>query len=418
MKVAVITLGCRTNQAESAKISSFISEHGHYLVDTKDNPDIYIINSCSVTAKADAQSRQLAMKFLKNNKKVVLTGCYAELNKEELLTSLPGVALVGNDRKEDFRSYLPLLGSEANASGGPIRTVSHRKRPIVKVQDGCDNRCAYCIIPLARGASRSRPADEVIAEVRQIEDSGYREIVLSGIHLGMYGKDLPVRSDLSSLLAGILHATRHIRVRLSSLEIPEIDDKLLELMQDSRICNHLHLPLQSGSDAVLSKMKRTYLKAEFEECMNTLQKRVKNIAIGTDIIAGFPGESDDDFLSGIRFIERMGFAYLHVFPYSRRKGTAAADLPLQVADNVKRERVSVLRELGERKRSAFADMQLGQTLDVLVERSDVSGYLGISANFCKVLIHTEERIPSGSLVSARIVGHSHVGLDAHLINAS
>lgn len=417
MKVAIVTLGCRTNQAESAKLSSTISSFGHQLVDIKENPDVCIINSCSVTGRADSQSRKLVARFSNENKKVIVTGCYAHLNKEQIAESFPGVLVVPNDQKELFSSYLPVLGQ------GDRQRLSlssclplNRHRPIVKVQDGCDNGCTYCIIPLARGSSRSRSMQEVLDEVIAIEQSGFREIVLSGIHLGMYGKDLTPTEGLGDLIESILKATASVRIRLSSLEILEIDSRLIDLMQDRRICKHLHVPLQSGSDVILARMNRRYFRADFEQCITTLRDRINNIAIGTDIIVGFPGESDADFMQSRELLSRLDLAYLHVFPYSRRQGTPAAVLPGQVPDMIKRERVSELRSLGNAKRCAFASAQVGEVLEILVERRNGARHYGMSANFCKACVVSDKQIPSGSVVAARVTAAIGEEVVAHPIN--
>lgn len=402
MKVAIVTLGCRTNQAESSSLSDEIQRAGHVIVDMRDSPDICIINSCSVTAKADAQSRQLVSRNLKQNRSVIITGCYAHLNHEYLTSAFPGITVVSNEKKRFLPSLLPPVSSEA--PGEHLAMVKPRHRPIVKVQDGCDNRCSYCIIPQARGGSRSRPLPDVLAEVAGRESEGFRELVLSGIHLGMYGKDMQNGTDLATLVEHILRGTQTVRIRLSSLEVQEIDDRLLELMQDRRICRHLHIPLQSASNSVLQRMNRSYDQAYYEKCLLNIQNKLKNTAIGTDVIVGFPQETAEEFHMTRAFLESHAFAYLHVFPYSRRSGTHADLMTGHVSEAVKKERVAVIKELGTNIKRRFMSSQIGQTVDVLIERRDKSFCYGMSGTFFRVRVACAEKSAPGSIVPARIVG--------------
>lgn len=402
MKVAIVTLGCRTNQAESSSFADALLHAGHTMVDMQDNPDLCIINSCSVTAKADAQSRQLVSRNLKQGRSVIITGCYAHLNREYLASRFPGITIVSNEEKSSLPSLVPLTKEERFVT--LQAATQSRHRPIIKVQDGCDNRCSYCIIPQARGASRSRPLPEVLAEAARLETEGFRELVLSGIHLGMYGKDMRNGTDLATLVERVLLCTKDVRIRLSSLEVQEINDRLLELMQDRRLCRHLHIPLQSASDTVLRRMNRQYDKAYYEKCMRTIQNKLGNIAIGTDVIVGFPQETDEEFHETRTFLERNALAYLHVFPYSRRPGTQADLMSGHVAEAVKKERAATIKELGRTIKRRFMDSQIGQTVDVLIERLDKNVSHGMSSAFFKVRIeHAKKRAP-GSIVPVRIVG--------------
>lgn len=402
MKVAIVTLGCRTNQAESSSLADEVLRAGHEIVDMQDSPDICIINSCSVTAKADAQSRQLVSRNLKQNRSVIITGCYAHLNHEYLTSAFPGITVVSNEEKKLLPSLLPPV--KAEAPGKHQAVVRPRHRPIVKVQDGCDNRCSYCIIPQARGGSRSRPLSDVLAEVAGRESEGFRELVLSGIHLGMYGRDMKNGTDLATLIEHILRSTQTVRIRLSSLEVQEIDDRLLELMQDRRICRHLHIPLQSASSTVLRRMNRSYDQAFYEKCLFNIQNKLNNIAIGTDIIVGFPQETDEEFHVTHTFLDAHPFAYLHVFPYSRRPGTHADLMSGHVADTVKKERVAIIKALGTDMKRSFMRSQIGRTVDVLIERRDKSFCYGMSSTFFKVRVERAEKKMLGSIVPVRIVG--------------
>lgn len=417
MKVAVVTLGCRTNQAESSAISCEIANNGHQLVDFNDNPDVCIINSCTVTAKADAQSRQLISRALKRNARVIITGCYAHLHKSAIVDAFPEVHIVGNDVKSAFSSYLPILG-KGDAPSGPFlpKGSLQRHRPVIKVQDGCDNSCSYCIIPKARGTSRSKAIAEVIQEVLDQEAKGYREVVLSGIHLGMYGKDIIPETSLKDLLEELHGCIRHVRIRLSSLEVNEIDEELLSVMQKNRICNHLHIPLQSASNTVLQRMNRLYGQADFEQCMHNVTKWLKNVAIGTDIIVGFPGETPQEFYETCRFLELMPFAYIHVFPYSVRTGTAAALMKNHVDERTKLQRVAEIKSIAAGIKSRFVASQVGQVVDVLIERANGEFHEGMSSNFCRVRVISDAKLTLGSIVSAHVEGVEDDVLRARPIN--
>ncbi|HWR88813.1 MAG TPA: radical SAM protein, partial [Dissulfurispiraceae bacterium] len=259
MRIALVTLGCRTNQAETFRLERAIREARHEIVGRPDEADLCIINTCTVTGKADLQSRQVIRRALRKGKRVIATGCFTELNRPEMGDCGGDLTLVPNDKKDDI---IKLIG-EAQPGKTAVIAKEGRKRPVIKVQDGCDHSCSYCVVPAARGRSRSSAVSDVLSEIALCEEEGYNEIVLSGIHLGMYGRDHDPGETLSSLLENILLRCRIPRIRLSSLEISEIDERLLEVLTNERICRHLHVPLQSGSDNILKSMNRSYTARSF-----------------------------------------------------------------------------------------------------------------------------------------------------------
>ncbi|MCL4491610.1 MAG: tRNA (N(6)-L-threonylcarbamoyladenosine(37)-C(2))-methylthiotransferase MtaB [Nitrospirae bacterium] len=399
MKIALLTLGCRTNQAENLKLEHNLQNLGHQIVDLNDYPDVCIINTCAVTVKADCQSRQLINKALKMNIKVIATGCYSELNNAKLSNSEGDLLVMRNYDKDNI---INMFTKNIHADD-KIPQHSFKHRPIVKVQDGCNYSCSYCTIPMARGSSRSLPLKEILHEIQRYESLGHNEIVLTGIHLGTYGVDLKDKRSLSGLLKDILRETKIRRIRLSSLEIREIDDELIELLNDRRLCKHLHIPLQSGDNSILKLMNRTYSIEEYASGIHKILKRIPDISIGTDVIVGFPGEGESEFSNTKSFIEALPFSYLHVFPYSSRPGTRAIKLPKHIPDPIKKMRVSALRETGDAKKRAYIDRNIGKNLDIIIEEQCSGGYLGTTGNYIKVLVETESDMKVGMLVNIGIL---------------
>ncbi len=397
MKFTVLTLGCKTNQAESTRIERTLCEAGHKVADIKDKPDICIINTCSVTSKADQQSRQLINKYLNNDIKVVVTGCYSELNYQNLKLSMPEIEIIRNKDKYDILRNIKVESSEIK------EPYSHpRHRPAVKVQDGCNNACSYCIIPMSRGKSISLPLDEITDEIMHYESLNYKEIVLTGIHLGAYGLDLIPRLTLSKLLKTILNKTKLIRIRLSSIEVKEIDDELLEVLMESRVCKHLHIPLQSGDDKILRAMNRTYKIDDFHKKIKKILYLFNDISIGTDVIVGFPGEKDPEFRNSQKLLEEIQFSYLHVFTFSPRPGTKAAQLPEQIDEETKKIRSLTLRSLGEIKKRAFIVGNIGKVKQAVIESKTGKGFTGTTDNYIKVFIPPSGGLREGMLVSVKL----------------
>jgi threonylcarbamoyladenosine tRNA methylthiotransferase MtaB len=401
VKIAVLTLGCRTNQAESFQIEQSLLNAVHTIVDISERPELCVINTCTVTQKADIQSRQTIQKALKIQAKVILTGCYSELNQSKILSKHQDIEIIKNKDKSQIINMIPRLSSSNDLNN--IRKT--RSRPIVKVQDGCNYSCSYCIVPLARGKSKSIEINKIIHEINELEASGYNEIVLSGIHLGSYGHDFYPKKSLSVLLKNVLINSKIPRIRLSSLEVIEIHEEFLELISDNRVCKHLHLPLQSGDDAILKLMNRPYSVKDYLSVVEKIFKEFPDIALGTDIIAGFPGEGVEEFNNSNQLIKSIPFSYLHVFPYSLRQGTKAVNLSGHVSEPVKKERVAALREIGTIKKREFVYKNIGRILDVIVENKGQKGVVSTSGNYIRVLLDTVNDIEAGTLINVQLTGY-------------
>jgi threonylcarbamoyladenosine tRNA methylthiotransferase MtaB len=402
--VALITLGCKVNQYESAAMEEALIARGYRITGVGSKADVYIINTCTVTTKTDYQSRQLIRRAHKTNPEaqIIVTGCYAQV-APELLAQIPGVSLVlGNAEKQRVadlvdqsggrspaRMILSEPGGETCFTDPPLHSFANRTRAFLKVQDGCESFCSYCIVPYARGRLRSLPPDEVLKRLRTLSESGFREVVLNGIHLGAYGIDRTPRSSLLTLLRLIDHSKPVSRVRLSSLEPMDISPELIAFLAASRtLCPHLHLPLQSGDDAILSRMNRPYRAADFTSLATALRAAIPNLCLGTDLIAGFPGETEEQFRSTCEMLEKLPINYAHVFPYSRRDKTAAAGFPGQVPQHLIKARSAVLRSISARKRREFYSACIGKELSVLVEgRVDgLPGHVrGRSSNYIPIV---------------------------------
>ena len=410
-KVAIITMGCRVNQSESSVIEGTLKQHGIEMVGVEDSPDICIINTCTVTGRSDANSRQLIRKAARTGAEIIVTGCYSELNRETVLR-MPGVSSVyPSDRKEKIIDHILRVGDV-----GISYNLYNRARPYLKVQDGCNFNCSYCAVPHARGRSRSISVTHAVSRARQIEENGYKEIVLTGIHLGSYGHDLMQKVNLAYLLREILKGTDSVRIRLSSIEINEIDDELLDLLSEPRICDHLHLPLQHGSDRILKLMNRNYTAERYTEKINRIAGLDRHIAIGTDIIAGFPTETDSDHQATIALADELPFAYMHIFPFSVRSGTAAAGLKPQLQNNLISSRAAGLRSLASKKKSEYISKQTGRILDIIMEEDGGrDGIIGTSSNYLKIPVQACN-LKRGSSVFVKLLGVSENAVQSILIN--
>jgi threonylcarbamoyladenosine tRNA methylthiotransferase MtaB len=400
MKIALLTLGCRTNQAESAHIEKRLQALGHEMVNSTSDAEICIINTCSVTAKADYQSRQLIARALKTDAEVIVTGCYAELNSSLLSEKNPDIKVVLNAEKDSIINMIPFSSSSVTLDA----EKSNRHRPVIKVQDGCNNECSYCIIPRARGSSVSIRPEKVIEEVVFYNSLGFQEVVISGIHLGMYGRDLNQGYNLAKLLELLLLKTSIKRIRVSSIEINELSDELLEVFCDERICRHLHLPLQSGDDSILQLMNRSYKTTEYIRAIANILCKFNNIALGTDLIVGFPGESSHEFLNTLSLVESLQFSYLHVFPYSDRPGTKASLMSNKVPASEKKIRVKQMREIGLGKKISFINNNVGIDHEILIESLGDDVITGTTSNFIRVHIVHDDSFKAGRLVRVRLTG--------------
>jgi len=405
LKIALATLGCKTNQSDAASLASELLFQGYEMVPLRETADVYIIHNCSVTQKTDYQSRQLIRRAIAKNPgaQVIVTGCYAQVSPEPLL-AIPGVDfVVGVSEREKIPEIIGsrkefketrLLSSPVKErrcfDDGRLPWFAERTRAYLKVQDGCNSYCSYCIVPYARGPNRSLPLERALSKARDLSSQGFKEIVLTGIHLGTYGEDLVPPRSLLQLLRALEEEGIDIRVRLSSVEPAEFNSPLIDfLARSKKICPHLHIPLQSGDDGILQRMNRNYSSAVFEALVNHLIQAIPDLAVGIDVIAGFPGENEKAFGNTVNLIGKLPIAYLHVFPFSKREGTPAANFPAQVPSQVRKARCQTLRELGEKKRRLFYDAFLGQKVKILVEskRDRESGMLkGYSRNYLPVLI--------------------------------
>jgi threonylcarbamoyladenosine tRNA methylthiotransferase MtaB len=397
--VAITTLGCKINQFESAAMQETLARKGFRIVPFTEPADIYIINTCTVTARTDSESRRLIRRAARQNgaARIVVTGCYAQVAADEL-KDLPGVSLiVGNAEKKGIDLLLEATGSETTVAVSDIfsqeraetlrlESFSEHTRAFLQIQTGCNEFCAYCIVPYARGKSRSVPFDDVLAGVRTFAGQGYREVVLTGIHLGAFGLDLSPRTDLLELVKAVEREKLVERLRLGSVEPQEITAGLIDFFgRSSLLCPHLHIPLQSGADTVLARMQRRYDTASYCRYVEALVARSPDICLGADVITGFPGETDAEFETGYRFIDSIPLSYLHVFPFSPRKGTPAATMANRVPEQTIRQRVTALRALSDAKKSAFATRFVGRELPVLILGKGKNGRLnGLSRNYLQV----------------------------------
>ncbi len=368
MKVHLRSLGCRLNQAEMDALGRDLMTRGHGLTQDPAQAGQIVVNTCTVTQAAAADSRSLVRELARQSPEagITVTGCHAQLAPQEM-RALPNVRqVVGNLDKDGIADQL--AGPMPDGSPQALPTPGMRTRAFVKVQDGCDHACTFCVTTIARGAGRSRPLTQVLAEIRELQVLGYQEAVLSGVQLGSYGRDLGMKQGLHTLLRAALLDTDMPRLRLSSLEPWELAPDFFDLWQDARLCRHLHLPLQSGCDATLRRMRRRCNRREFRELLAAIRARVPQMSITTDVMVGFPGESEEDFAASRDFIAEQAFAGLHVFRYSRRPGTPAARMRQQVPEQGKRQRSATLRALGAEQERRYAASLRGQTLDVLWEQ--------------------------------------------------
>ena len=424
MKIAIQTLGCKVNQSESASIEALLRTSDYEIVDLKDNPDICIVNTCTVTAKSDYQSRQLIRRAARGGAKVIATGCYAQLKSDEL-TKIEGLNLiVGNDGKSKIVDHVKSIsGSSSSAThvevDDPVLPLSYqpysssRARAFLKIQDGCNFFCSYCTVPLARGKSRSMDREGVLKSIDNLVNSGYREIVLTGIHTGSYGSDLESKSSLLDMVTEIADTFKDVRLRLSSLEPQEFKDGFIALIKEGRVCPHLHIPLQSGSDNILKVMNRGYTTDYYKQVINRIITDYPSISVGTDIIAGFPGETDKDFNDTVKFLEELPLSYLHVFPYSKRPLTKAAHMSDQINEHVKKNRVKKLIEISKRMKKVYILNSIGTIVNVIIESKTANNglYSAISDNYLRILVETTSLI-AGHDLKVKVISLTDKGLIA------
>lgn len=403
--VAFYTLGCKVNFYDTEAIWQLFKNEGYEQVDFEQSADVYLINTCTVTNTGDKKSRQIIRRAVRRNPDAIIavTGCYAQTSPAEIM-AIPGVDLViGTQDRDKLMSFVADIQNDrksVNAVRNIMKTrefeeldvpaFSDHTRAFLKIQEGCNNFCTFCIIPWSRGLSRSRKPESVLQQAHQLVAAGYKEIVLTGIHTGGYGDDLE-NYRLANLLADLDKIDGLERIRISSIEASQIDDRMIAVLNSSpKMCRHLHIPLQAGDDEILKRMRRKYTTAEFADKIRRIHEAMPGVAITTDVIVGFPGETVAHFENGYRFMEQMKFAEMHVFPYSKRTGTPAARMEDQVDEELKHERVHKLIDLSETMQAAYARDWVGKVVEVIPERAAkgmeqagvVSGY---SDNYLQVV---------------------------------
>ena len=429
-RVAFTTLGCKVNQFETEILEGLFKERGYEIVDFDQPADVYVINTCSVTHLGERKSRQLIRRAGRSNPEAIIavTGCYAQVAPEEV-ASIEGVnVIVGTQDRQrmvDLVEAAATSHESVQAVGDimaardfediPLFSAPGRTRAFLKIQEGCTNFCTYCIIPYARGPLRSRPIASVTSEAVKLVSAGFKEIVLTGIHLGAYGRDSGGQVSLADAVRAILAVEGLTRLRLGSLESIEVSDDIIELMRtDPRLCPHLHLPLQSGSDRILKAMNRHYSAAEYRELVRGIQSRVPDIAVSTDVIVGFPGETPEDFDETLAFIQDMDFARIHVFPYSRRKGTPAATFADQVSEPEKKRRAARLQRVADGAADEFHSKFLGRDMDVLFEGHEAGMVEGLTGNYIRTFAQGAEG-DVGSIRRVRLSGSWKDGLRGEIL---
>ena len=421
MRVAFYTLGCKLNQAETESLANRFSKAGFQLVSPGDRADIYIANTCTVTHIADRKSRHWLRLARRRNPQalIIATGCYAQRSRQELAQLADLV--VDNTEKKNLLALTQTLSLEGRGLGegetkqSQVLAATVRTRSLIKIQDGCHSPCTYCIVPKVRPHEYSLPASQIIDEVKQKVAFGYKEVVLTGTKVGSYRDG---NADLRDLVQRILTSTGIERLRLSSLQPSEISSEFLALWQDEKLCRHFHLALQSGSETVLQRMKRSYSLDQYQRTVNLIKEMIPEVAITTDIMVGFPGESDEEFEQSYSFCQQAGFANIHVFPFSPRPETAAAGMPEQLKDKVKKERNQRMLELSRSCRRRFCEQFLGQTMPVLWEKETSPGsgiYSGLTGNYIRVFTGSEKSL-SNEITPVKLVGFHNQGMRGEVID--
>jgi threonylcarbamoyladenosine tRNA methylthiotransferase MtaB len=407
-KFRITTLGCKVNQYETDAMAQQLKDSDCVPASSEDKADLCIINTCTVTQKASMQSRQAVRQAIRSNPKarIVVTGCYAQTEPDEIL-KIDGVhTVIGHGDKHKIPEIVrssPMennrrptllrrnISSECDFKQVPVTVFGERTRPFLKIQDGCNTFCTYCIVPYARGRSRSMAPEKVLEHISHLKHAGYHEVVLTGVHLGAYGLDLSPKYHLAGLLSQINESNPIHRVRLSSIEPHELTEDILALLAETDVfCNHFHIPLQSGDDFILKKMHRPYTRSFFRDLIVKINSLIPDAAIGVDALIGFPGETEKAFENTYSLIKELPVTYLHVFPFSVRKGTPAGKYPQQVDSRTIKARCEKMRTLGNQKKEAFYKKFIGKTVKILIEskRDESTGLLkGITSNYIPVRVN-------------------------------
>ena len=408
-KVALFTVGCKLNQYETEWMGESLEKAGFKRVGFSEQADLYIVNTCTVTAQSDYSSRQAIYRASRRSpgSKIAVVGCYSEI-EPDFLNKLPGVSLVlGNEEKrrigeviqERLYKKTPVIGEQKSRIAGRFKHT----RALVKIQDGCNESCSYCIVPKARGSERSRDAKEIVEEIKGLSDEGFKEVVLTGVHIGKYSKN---GLDLTGLLKKILTETQVERIRLSSIEPKELGEELIKLLAtEKRICRHLHLPLQAGSNEILKKMKRNYTVEEYADLIQDVIERIDGVTIGADVMVGFPGEKEQDFEKTCELALSSPLSYLHVFSYSDRKGTLASDMKDKITPQTIHQRSEILHRIGKEKWEKHLETFAGKEMEILVEsdRDKNSGRLiGLTDNYIRILVNGEDKLKN-KLLSVKVI---------------
>ena len=410
-----VTLGCKVNQYESEAMQKLFEAAGYAAADDISDADVVVVNTCTVTAVSSQKSRQMIRRAAGANKNsiVAVVGCYAQ-SEPEVVAAIDGVDVVigTKDRtrivelvENAFNRREKILQVTAVDEIHAFEELPHapqRTRAFLKIEDGCNNFCAYCIIPFVRGRVRSRSLESIRDESLKLAAADYKEIVLTGIHVGAYGRDFGSKITLVDAVKTVLDAANPLRLRLGSIESVEMSDALIDLLKsDGRICNHVHLPLQSGSDEILRAMRRPYTTKQFAQLTSRLVDEVPEISIGTDLIVGFPGETDENFSQTLEFIRSQPFAKIHVFPFSARAGTVAATMPNQIPSSTKKLRASQALEISRDKSQAFAERLIGRTVEIIAETSEGGLVDGLTKNYVRVYL-PDENISLGEVIKVRV----------------
>ena len=424
IKIGILTLGCKVNQYESEAIAEALIGKGFSVAPHNQVCDAYIVNTCTVTAESDRKARQMIRRMIGKNPTayILVTGCYSQVSPDEV-ANISGVDyLCGSSNKMTVVDKLCSLiesGKKAeraeicvpdlDASGFEPMSIRRfdRTRAYVKIEDGCESKCAYCTIPASRGPIRSKPFSKVIDEVKALTENGVREVVLTGIETGSYGKDLPENEDLASLLAAIDKIDCIGRVRTGSLDPTVIKPAFVEAIRDLKsLCPHFHLSLQSGSSKILASMKRKYNADQALACIERLRDAIPDVKLTTDVIVGFPGECEEDFLESCEFARKARFLMIHVFPYSKRKGTLAAEMKDQIPEAVKKERVAILSQISREIRAEILDEKIaeGRPVEVLFETCEGGFAHGHTADFIEVRVKTDKKL-HGLFRSVKLISH-------------
>lgn len=432
-KVSFITLGCKVNQYDSDAMRTLFVRNGYAAAGEDEAADVYVVNTCSVTSIGDRKSRQMIRRIRRAHPDSVIAvaGCYAQLAPEVFEKMGDVDVIVGLQNRTHIVDYVEEAMNRTDKKPlnetvdimkvdrfenmevdveGEVRT-----RAFIKVQEGCDNYCTFCIIPYARGRLKSRLQKDAVDEIRRLVSKGYREVVLTGIHLGNYGKDLHDGTSLASLVAELVKIPDLLRIRLGSIESVELSEELISIIQNEpKVCRHLHLPLQAGSDAVLKGMNRHYRLPQFKKLINELREKVPGIALTTDLIVGFPGETEENFQETLDTLREIRFSAIHVFPYSRRIGTPAASYPNQISNEVKKDRVHRVQEVEKEIALEYRKQFMGQVVHVLAEEIKDGYYEGLTDEYVRVSIR-DSHIERGHLYPVKIDTITDTGMTGTVV---